>query len=149
MDKLVEFKDYIQEYYVAHHCEDFEGAFSPLLSVSGICQAVLDEILVAFLVSRKLDFESAAKRYFKFVNLVVSNSLVMEVDDDVLAGLSVGVFHFYPPTIDSASGGPVITVIPRNMNWSKVTTQQIKKAWFYAAMTTILHVKAAQNTWLL
>ena len=67
-----------------------------------------DAVMYKFALTRKYDLPSAAKRFLHFRKLVLENGLVFGLDDDIRAGLGLGVFHFPPPVHVLATGAVLV-----------------------------------------
>ena len=92
-----------------------------------------ESLLIKFVVMRKGDAASAADRFLHCRKMVIENELTFVVDDDVRAAASVGFMHVFPPS-EATKNHPLIVVLPRRLDWSKITVKQAKKLWFCVVM---------------
>ena len=101
----------------------------------------VDRLLMMFLLSRGFHRDTALKRFTGFRKMCIENEFVWSLaHPDVQAGLSLALLVIAHPTPKTdADGCPVFSMIPRRLDWSKVTDSQMRRAWFIAALY-ICHV---------
>ena len=105
----------------------------------------VDALLHKFLVARGFDVTSAAARFLAFRRLVLEHGLSFVLDDEIRLCLRQGLFHFLPLHVDPQQFRPIMAVTPRRLDWSTVTVQKMKKAWFFVAMTVLSLAPTAQD----
>ena len=126
----------------------FAAFVGPIKSQPGVTDDCMDTICHCFLSSRKGDVESAAQRFVAFTRAVADHNLSLALDADIVAGLSLSFVLFYAPSGNintDPSGRPIIHMLPRNIDYSKVSVHQMKKTWFFVIMQLAFRCPAARE----
>ncbi len=92
-----------------------------------------DSLMIKFIAARSGQVASAAERFLHYRKLVIEHRLTFVVDDDVRAAAALGFMHTFPPS-PATKNHPLVVVLPRQMNWKKVSVLQAKKLWFVMAI---------------
>jgi hypothetical protein len=125
----------------------FASFVEPIKSQRGVTDSCIDTICDCFLSSRKGDVDSAAQRFVAFTRVVAGHNLSLALDSDIAAGLALSFILFYAPSgkmNTDPSGRPVIHMLPRNIDFSKVSVHQMKKTWFFVIMQIAFSCPAAR-----
>lgn len=126
----------------------FSSCIQHLKSKPGITESYIDSLCHLFISSRRGDVETAAQRFVAFTNAVADHNLSFALDADILAGLSLQFVLLLAPSglVNTDSNGrPVVHILSRNINYSTVSVQQMKKTWFFVIMQIAFSCPAAQQ----
>ena len=130
------------------NASSFAEFIQPLKNKPGVTDAYLDSLCERFLASRKGDVETAAQRFVAFTSAVIDHDLSFALDTDIIAGLSLSFILLLAPSgrvNTDPNGRPVVHILPRNIDYSRVSVHQMKKTWFFVIMQIAFGCPAAQQ----
>ena len=130
------------------NASSFAAFVEPLSSKPGATGTFIDTLCHCFLSSRKGDVETAAQRFVAFAHLVTDHNLSFALDPDITAGLSLNFVLFLAASgrvNTDQLGRPVVHMLPRHVDYSKVSVPQMKKTWFFVLMQIAFSCPAAQQ----